>query len=191
MAFCNYKTDDKFSPIRRYVAVKRIRTLLIFVLFVAVCLLFGYLWGNSSKYATPATGMIFFGVISLAGIKPLGVYKLFADRYIEGEVVELKEKAVDETKAAHTQMVNFGKQITLIEMYILESDGNVQMHTMKFDGVPPDFYKPGDRVRHYSGLVLFEKEDKSGDDKIICSVCGNYLSSDEDECPFCHYPLLK
>lgn len=191
MAFCDYKHDKKFSSVRRHVLFKRVRSVVLFLAFLTACLLFGRWWGGSSRYANETTGMVFCGIIGLCGIKLFGVQKLFTDKYIEGEITEISEKAVDETNSAHTQMIKFGKQITQMDMYILMPDGNVKMHTMKFDGIPPDYYKVGDRVRHYPGLVLFEKEDKSKDNKIICSICGNYLSIDEDNCPFCRYSLLK
>lgn len=53
------------------------------------------------------------------------------------------------------------------------------------------YYHPEDRVRHHKGFDLPEKYDKSGDDTVICIVCGRLNSMDSRRCTECGTVLLK
>lgn len=54
-----------------------------------------------------------------------------------------------------------------------------------------EYYTTGDRVRHHRGFDLPEKYDKSGDDTILCIVCGRLQPMDSRRCGECGAPLLK
>lgn len=120
-----------------------------------------------------------------------GLLALVADRPCEGTIIEIKESTEDKTNTVYGQMINFDQKVTKLSIYVQKTNGDVRLFETKFDKTPHDYYKTGDEVRHYRGLQLFEKKDKSKDEKIICQVCESYVSIDEDNCPFCKYKLLK
>lgn len=53
------------------------------------------------------------------------------------------------------------------------------------------YYRIGDKVRHHSGLRLYEKEDKSLDRAVLCLRCLKLTPKDADNCQHCGLPLLK
>ena len=55
-----------------------------------------------------------------------------------------------------------------------------------------DYYRVGDRIRQIPGAFHFEKYDKTGDDEVICVMCGGMYDMEQDtKCSLCRLPLLK
>ena len=189
--FSEYKTSAEFLPIRKMVKRKIIRAALISALIEAACVAVGVIWSASTGFGNGWLAVALMALIGLAGMKISGLLDLLTDVNCEGKIIEIRETTGDKTKTAYGQMINFDTKVSKLAIYVQKPDGNVKLYNTSFEKVPHDYYKVGDEVRHYRGLKLFEKKDKTGDSKIICSVCESYVSSDEQYCPFCKYKLLK
>lgn len=191
MAYCDYKNDKKFDKLRSHVRKKRVTSIVMYVFTLGAALLFGYIWGKTTNYGSPALAMLLCGLLSLFALGPLGVLRIFTDRYVEGEIVQIRAFSENTSKHLHKQMIDGSVTDTVFEIYVLTPNGDTKLFKDKCRGIPNDHYKVGDKVRHYPGLYLFEKEEKKQGDTLICSACGNYIDSDMDDCPICGLPLLK
>ena len=192
MAFCDYKNDPKYKPLKKKIRKKRIICLTMYGVTIAAAVIFGYFWGKNTSYGTVEGAMLAAGLIALvAAPGPLGVFKIISDRYVEGEIIEIRTHAENMSDHLHRQMIKGARAATVVEIYVLKENGTTAMFRMKFEDKPPELYKVGDRVRHYPGHILFERENKAPGEKQICSHCGQYLDIEENDCPFCGMPLLK
>lgn len=168
-----------------------IKAIIISLLIEAVCVGIGIFWSTQTGFENGWLAIALMGVLGLSGIKISGLFDYLTDVNCEGKIIEIRETTGDKTKTAYGQMINFDSKISKISIYVQKPDGNVKLYNTSFEKVPHDYYKVGDEVRHYRGLKLFEKKDKSNDTKIICSVCESYVSADEEYCPFCKFKILK
>ena len=189
--FSEYKTSPEYAPIRKMLRRRLIKSVLISLLIEAGCIGIGIFWSTHTGFGNGWLAIVLMGIIGLGGVKISGLLDYIADKNCEGKIIEIKEVTGDKSKTAYGQMINFDSKISKISIYVQKPDGSVKLYNTSFEKVPHDYYKVGDEVRHYRGLKLFEKRDKSKDVKIICNVCESYVSSDEDFCPFCKYKLLK
>jgi len=189
--FSEYYTSDAYKPVRRYVAKRIVKAALVSAAVEAVFLGIGIFWSLHTGFGAGWLAIPLMGVVGLSGVKFSGLLALVADRPCEGTIIEIKESTEDKTNTVYGQMINFDQKVTKLSIYVQKTNGDVRLFETKFDKTPHDYYKTGDEVRHYRGLQLFEKKDKSKDEKIICQVCESYVSIDEDNCPFCKYKLLK
>ena len=53
------------------------------------------------------------------------------------------------------------------------------------------YLKVGDHVRHYWGSKYLEKSVKTGDEDVLCIVCGELCRMQQDICYNCRHTLLK
>ena len=189
--FSEYKTGKDYIPIRKMLQRRIIKAALISVLIEAVCVGIGVFWSTHTGFDNGWIATALMGVIGLFGVKISGLLDIMLDSDCEGKIIEIKETTGDKSKTAYGQMINFDSKVSKIAIYVEKPDGNVKLYNTMFEKVPHDYYKVGDEVRHYRGLKLFEKRNKTGDSKIICNVCESYVSADEEYCPFCKYKLLK
>ena len=189
--FSEYKTAPEYAPIRKMLRIRLIKSIIISLLIEGACVGIGVFWSTRTLYGNGWLAIVLMGCIGLAGVKISGLLDFILDRNCEGKIIEIKETTEDKTKTAYGQMINFDSKISKLAIYLQKPDGNVRLYNTSFEKVAHDYYKVGDEVRHYRGLKLFEKKDKSKDDKIICVVCESYVSIDEDHCPFCKYKILK
>ena len=189
--FSKYRTAPEYAPIRKMLRLRFVKAVIISLLIEGACLGIGIFWSTHTGFGSSWLAIVLMGVIGLAGVKISGLLDLILDKNCEGKIIEIKETTADKSKTAYGQMINFDSKITKLAIYVQKPDGDVKLYNTSFEKVPHDYYKVGDEVRHYRGLKLFEKRDKSKDVKIICNVCESYVSSDEDFCPFCKYKLLK
>ena len=189
--FSGYYTDEEYKPVRRLVAKRIIKAALISLAVEAACLGAGLFWATHTGFGNGWLAIVLMGVIGLSGVKFSGLLSYLTDAPCEGTIVEIKETTADKTKTAYGQMINFDSKISKLSIYVQKRDGNVRLFETSFEKTPHDYYKTGDEVRHYRGLKLFEKKDKSGDEKILCCVCESYVGAEEDYCPFCKYRILK
>lgn len=189
--FSEYKTSPEFAPIRRMLVKRLIKSVIIALLTEAACLGVGIFWSTHTTFGNGWLAIPLMGVLGLAGVKFGGLLDHILDANCEGKIIEIREATADKSKTAYGQMINFDSKVSKISIYVQKPDGSVKLYNTSFEKVPHDYYKVGDEVRHYRGLKLFEKRDKSKDNKIICVVCESYVSIDEDFCPFCKYKLLK
>ena len=189
--FSDYKTGSEFQPIRKMLRKKLVGRVLLSLLIEGVCVGVGVIWSTHTGFGNGWVAIILMGVLGLSGVKISGLLDYITDVNCEGKIIEIRETTGDKSKTAYGQMINFDSKISKLAIYVEKPDGNVKLYNTSFERVPHDYYKVGDEVRHYRGLKLFEKRDKTGDAKIICNVCESYVSSDENYCPFCKYKLLK
>ena len=189
--FSDYKKGEEFAPIRKMLQKRIIKAALISALIEAVCIGIGVFWSTHTTFGNGWVAIALMGVLGLAGVKISGLLDIILDVDCEGKIIQIDETTADKSKTAYGQMINFDSKVTKLAIYVEKPDGNVKLYNTVFEKVPHDYYKVGDEVRHYRGLKLFEKRDKTGDAKIICNVCESYVSSDEEYCPFCKYKLLK
>ena len=189
--FSEYKTSPEYAPIHKMLRRKLIKSVLISLLIEAACVGIGVFWSTHTGFGNSWLTIVLMGVIGLSGVKISGLFDFLTDKYCEGKIIEIREATGDKTKTAYGQMINFDSKVSKISIYVQKPDGDVKLYNTIFEKVSHDYYKVGDEVRHYRGLKLFEKKDKTGDSKIICNVCESYVSADEDYCPFCKYKLLK
>ena len=189
--FSDYKTGKEFLPIRKMLKKRLIKSVLISLLIEAAAVAVGVIWSTSTGFGNGRVAIALMGVLGLSGVKISGLLDYLTDVNCEGKIIQIDETTGDKTKTAYGQMINFDSKVTKLAIYVEKPDGNVKLYNTVFEKVPHDYYKVGDEVRHYRGLKLFEKKDKTGDSKIICNVCESYVSADEDYCPFCKYKLLK
>ena len=189
--FSNYKTGAEFQPIRKMLTRRLIKSVLISVLIEAACVGVGVFWSTQTGFGNGWIAIALMAVLGLFGVKISGLLDYVTDNNCEGKIIEIRETTDDKTKTAYGQMINFDSKVTKLSIYVQKPDGDVKLYHTICEKIPHDYYKAGDEVRHYRGLKLFEKRDKTGDAKIICSVCESYVSSDEEYCPFCKYKLLK
>lgn len=189
--FSDYKKGEEFAPIRKMLKARIIKAALVSALIEAACIGIGVFWAPRTGFDNGWIAIVLMGVLGLAGVKISGLLDIILDTDCEGKIIEIKETTGDKSKTAYGQMINFDSKVSKIAIYVQKPDGNVKLYNTMFEKVPHDYYKVGDEVRHYRGLKLFEKRDKTGDGKIICNVCESYVSSDEEYCPFCKYKLLK
>lgn len=188
--YSEYKTSDEYKPIRRMVVKKAVKASLLFLLYEGAFIAFGIIWGLATDF-NGLLAVVMCALLGLSGLRFTGLWRIISDRFYEGKIIKIDERTVEEGKTAMVQMINFDKKNIELDIYIELPDGDVKLIKTSFKTVPHDYYKVGDEVRHYPGLALFEKRDKSKDSKVICNVCENYLSADEDICPFCGYKILK
>ena len=189
--FSEYKTAPEYAPIRKMLHRRLIKSILISLLMEGVCVGIGVFWSTHTGFGNGWLAILLMGCIGLFGVKFSGLLDYILDTNCEGKIIEIKETTADKSKTAYGQMINFDSKISKISIYVQKPDGSVKLYNSSFEKVPHDYYKVGDEVRHYRGLKLFEKRDKTKDTKIICSVCESYVSADENCCPFCKYKLLK
>lgn len=189
--FSNYRTGAEYAPVRAYVRNKIIKAAAISFLVEAAFLCVGFLWAAHTGFGNGWIAILLMGVLGLSGVKFSGLLSLMTDAPWEGRIVEIKETTEDKTKTAYGQMINFDSKITKLSIYVAKPDGAVRLFETSFEKTAHDYYKVGDEVRHYRGLKLFEKKDKSSDEKILCQVCESYVDIKEENCPFCKYRLLK
>ncbi|MBQ7699366.1 MAG: hypothetical protein IJT49_03365 [Clostridia bacterium] len=189
--FSDYKTSPEYAPIRKMLRRRLIKSVLISLLIEAGCIGIGIFWSTHTGFGNGRLAIVLMGIIGLGGVKISGLLDYITDKNCEGKIIEIKEVTGDKSKTAYGQMINFDSKISKISIYVQKPDGSVKLYNTSFEKVPHDYYKVGDEVRHYRGLKLFEKRDKSKDVKIICNVCESYVSTDEDYCPFCRYKILK
>ena len=189
--FSEYKTSPEYAPIRKMLRRRLIKSILISLLIEGVCVGIGIFWSTHTGFGSSWLAIVLMGVLGLFGVKISGLLDYILDVNCEGKIIEIKETTDDKSKTAYGQMINFDSKISKIAIYVQKPDGSVKLYNTSFEKVPHDYYKVGDEVRHYRGLKLFEKRDKSKDVKIICVVCESYVSIDEDYCPFCRYKILK
>lgn len=189
--FSEYKTSPEFAPIRKMLRLRLIKSIIISLLIEAACVGIGIFWSTHTGFGNSWLAIVLMGCLGLFGVKISGLFDYITDVNCEGKIIEIKETTDDKSKTAYGQMINFDSKVSKIAIYVQKPDGSVKLYNTSFDKVPHDYYKVGDEVRHYRGLKLFEKRDKSTDPKIICNVCESYVSSDEKTCPFCKYKLLK
>ena len=189
--FSDYKTSPEYAPIRKMLRRRLIKSVLISLLTEAGCIGIGIFWSTHTGFGNGWLAVVLMGIIGLGGVKISGLLDYITDKNCEGKIIEIKEVTGDKSKTAYGQMINFDSKISKISIYVQKPDGSVKLYNTSFEKVPHDYYKVGDEVRHYRGLKLFEKRDKSKDVKIICNVCESYVSTDEDYCPFCRYKILK
>ncbi len=189
--FSEYKTSPEYAPIRKMLIRRLIKSVLISLFIEAACIGVGIFWSTHTGFGNGWLTIVLMGVIGLCGVKISGLFDYLTDVNCEGKIIQIRETTGDKTKTAYGQMINFDSKVSKISIYVQKPDGNVKLYNTTFEKVPHDYYKVGDEVRHYRGLKLFEKRDKSGDSKIICSVCESYVSIDEEYCPFCKYKILK
>lgn len=189
--FSEYKTAPEYAPIRKMLIKRLIKSIIISLLIEAAFVGVGIFWSTHTGFGNGWLAILLMGFIGLFGVKVSGLLDYILDKNCEGKIIEIKETTGDKTKTAYGQMINFDSKISKLAIYVQKPDGDVKLYNTSFEKVPHDYYKVGDEVRHYRGLKLFEKRDKSKDAKIICSVCESYVSIDEDYCPFCKYKLLK
>lgn len=109
----------------------------------------------------------------------------------EGTVIDKKiEKRREKvTEYDETRMVMVAHQIMTIQR-----EGGSKPEKQDFGGNEPvfNYYKVGDRVRHIPGTFHFEKYNKTGDDEVICVMCGGLYDMQQDtRCSLCRLPLLK
>lgn len=190
--YCDYKKGAEFAELRKAIVIKRIPKIIYFLLYEAAFVAFGYIWGRFTNFGSGAAAMVLCGLLGLSGLKVFGLIQMLSDRFYEGKIIRIDEKTVEADKTAFGQMMNFNKQRQTFDLYIELKNGDVKLVKMDCStDIPHDYYKIGDEVRHYPGLKLFEKRDKTGDEKIICNNCENYLNFSEEVCPFCGAKLLK
>ncbi len=189
--FSDYYTGAEYKPVRRYVAKRIVKAALVSAAFEAVFLGIGFFWSSHTGFGAGWLAIPLMGIIGLSGVKISGLLSLLTDRPCEGRIIEIRETTEDKTNTVYGQMINFDQKVSKLSVYVQKTNGDVRLFETKFDKTPHDYYREGDEVRHYRGLHLFEKKDKSGDEKLICQVCESYVSISEDHCPFCKYKLLK
>lgn len=189
--FSDYKTGAEFLPIRKMLKRRLIKSVLISLIIEAAAVGVGVFWSTQTGFGNGWIAIPLMGLIGLFGVKASGLLDYLTDVNCEGKIIEIRETTGDKTKTAYGQMINFDSKVSKLAIYVEKPDGNVKLYNTTFEKVPHDYYRVGDEVRHYRGLKLFEKRDKTGDARIICNVCESYVSSDEEYCPFCKYKLLK
>lgn len=109
----------------------------------------------------------------------------------EGTVIDKKiEKRREKvTEYDETRMVMVEHRIMTIRR-----DNGGKLEKADFGGNEPlfNYYKVGDRLRHIPGAFHFDKYDKTGDDEVICVMCGGLYDREQDtRCQLCRLPLLK
>ena len=189
--YSDYKTSDEYLPIRKMLAKRVVKASLISLLIEAACIAVGVFWSTRTWFENGWLAIAVMAVIGLAGVKISGLLDYLTDPDCEGKIIEIRETTEDKSKTAYGQMINFDSKVSKLSVYVEKPDGNVRLFYTQFEKTAHDYYKVGDEVRHYRGLKLFEKKDKSKDVKMICNVCESYVSADEEYCPFCKYKLLK
>lgn len=147
-------------------------------------------WGLShNEYLSPAAWTVLGLLIGCCAWPIFRLKKHFRDRDFEGTITSMKRAYIyyDSTP----WLRNAPRKVPQIIATVQPDEGEA----FKYRFPPEDedvanYYRVGDRVRHYRGLRYLEKQDKP-EDIIICVECGKYSYITEDVCEFCKKPLLK
>lgn len=108
----------------------------------------------------------------------------------EGTVIDKKIKKQRERVTEYNQTRNV--MVAHRIMTIHREGGAPEEHDFGNNEAVFDYYGVGDRVRHIPGTFYFEKYDKTGDDEVVCVMCGGLYDMKEDtSCSLCRLPLLK
>lgn len=189
--FCDYKNDKKFDAMKKRIYKKRALSVLFAVLSEIAFIVLGFVMAEATAYRPRWAMPVIAALAGLITVYNVFGLRFFFDRDCEGRIVKIEETRKDLSKTTYGQMANNRKKITVISIYVYTDGGKVRVFEATYDSSPEKYYKEGDRVRHYSGLKLLEKEDKSKDRIIICNSCGNYPLIEEPVCPICGNELLK
>lgn len=109
----------------------------------------------------------------------------------EGTVID---KKIEKRREKVTEYDETRMAMVEHRMITIQKDGGSKPEKHDFGGNEPvfNYYKVGDRVRHIPGAFHFEKYDKTGDDEVICVMCGGLYDMEGDtRCSLCRLPLLK
>lgn len=148
----------------------------------------GYIYGEfSSRFPNPLSLIvgIFLAVIFVV----TGVYALVKQRLStdwEGVVIGKEVKNVTRSYGAG--------DYTQVDRYVVTAkDTNGAIHKLAVDNLGDmyRYYQIGEKVRAYSGLLAWEKYDKTKDSQLICVACQRVNNLGSDHCSYCHCPLLK
>ncbi len=118
------------------------------------------------------------------------IKRLFSDKSFVGAITEMKKRRVDEfTGATKTRQ---RKTSFFIDFKITDKSGKNFLFSVEEPSFhDTDYYKIGDLVRHTKGSKQLEKVLKSGDDDVICLVCGDLCRMQHSICFSCRHTLVK
>lgn len=108
-----------------------------------------------------------------------------------GSIIDLKREKIYEKVTQFNEVRNVRVQHNI--MTICREDRSKPV-VRDFGGSEDifNYYKVGDRVRHIAGAFHLEKYDKTGDEEVICVMCGGLYDIEQDaKCILCRLPLLK
>lgn len=152
--------------------------------------------GYTSKYGVYwSFGFSFLSVAAVIAVLlvPLGVFKLhkiLLDSDWEGTIVDIKFRYYDLSQNGLSLEARFDRE----KIILMAETTKGKLKEVVFLNdllLSADYYKKGDRVRHYKWLNYYEKLDKSNDNTVICLNCARINGIDRKTCMFCGLDLQK
>lgn len=108
-----------------------------------------------------------------------------------GSIIDLKREKIYEKVKQYNEVRNVRVEHNIMTIR-REDRSKTVVHDFGGSEDIFNYYKVGDRVRHIDGAFHLEKYDKTGDEEVICVMCGGLYDIDHDaKCSFCKLPLLK
>ena len=190
-----YSTIETRNAYRRYRFIKVLKNFVIFsiiMMFVVIALLNGGYIGIKVAAISIAVALaVFFG---------LKLYIVF-DRTWDGEVVA-KNKTYTYAKSLKMMLNQADKgprdkqggsmPYVRSELKVRRNDDGKIFKHVYVEHDESDlvcYYRTGDRVRHYAGLKLYEKENKSKDRRVMCLRCMLLEPKENIKCKKCGFIL--
>lgn len=191
-----YSTIEIRNVYRRYRFIKILKNFVVFIIVMAVIII-GLLKSEYVDKVMAAAVSVAAAVIVFYVLK---LYIIF-DKTWDGEVVAknktytyAKSTKIMLNKAETGARDKQGGSMPYVrsELQVRRNDdGRVFKHVYveHDESNHVGYYRIGDRVRHYAGLNLYEKEDKSKDRRVMCLRCRSLEPKEYKKCKKCGFIL--
>lgn len=173
-----------------YVHIKTKITLRILKKILLLLLIAGgivFLQMQSFRYYENTAGKIISVGLSLLVylfiFKKVGLIQLLRDKEWSGTVQsrECKKATVIRGVVAHRGNI---VDVMIAHWRVLRDDGEAVILPYETEVIADDYFKAGDRVRHYKGAKIIVREAPDEDDEnLLCPLCGKMVM--KPTCSFC------
>ena len=140
---------------------------------------FPYLGNRLLKVLSVLLSVLLYGFI----VYKTGLIRLLCDKYWVGTVQgrTLRKKTVVRGVVAHRGNT---EDVMIAKWHVIRDGGEEIFLEYETGQIADDYYKAGDRVRHYKGAKLIIREHPSPDDNnLFCPLCGKMVM--RERCSFC------
>ncbi len=118
------------------------------------------------------------------------IKRLYRDKSFVGKITSMKKRRVDEFKGATKTRQR--KTSFFMDFEVVDAKGKGFSFSVEEPSFhDTEYYKIGDIVRHTKGSKHLEKVIKSGDEDVLCLVCGDLCRMQNNICFSCRHTLVK
>lgn len=185
------KKLDLPADIKKYIAKRRIKTIVYFLL--TEILLFVALYITTANWRREDMNNFEFTALAMAVI-PFFLFRipqLFTDRTYKGEIISIGHK--EENNVGGMRSNPFKKGNCRTVMHIETKSGKLYVakldHINSTGGPNGQIYKVGDKVLHVAGTDYPKIIRNHNTEYTTCVVCGSKNDTGRDKCEYCKHSL--